>query len=144
MNKDPAIYHDMTIDVTKSKVFEALTNPNLLVDWWPLKCTGKPQVGEMYNLFFGNEYDWYGRVIECKDDTLFKIKMTQSDDDWNDTIFGFKLSEHNSNTRLSFSHVGWKNCNREFRNTSFCWAILLKGLKNYLENNTVVPFELRE
>jgi len=144
MTDDFAIYHDLSINVPKSIVFEALTNPALLVKWWPYKCTGIPEVGELYNLFFGDPYDWYGEVIECKDDTLFKIKMTLSDDDWNETIFGYELSDEDNKTLIRFSHIGWKSCNSEFRNTSFCWAMLLKGLKNYLENNVIIPFEQRE
>lgn len=138
------IYHDLIIKSSKEKVFEAITNPNHLVKWWPLKCSGQPIEGETYNFNFTNAYDWYGKVIEVENNKSFHIKMTKSDDNWNSTTFGFDIEELNGNTKLKFCHTNWQHCNNDFRRSSFCWAILLKGLKDYLERGVIVPFENRE
>jgi len=69
--------------------------------------------------------------------------MTKSDLDWDTTTFGFTLSEENGKVNLSFTHLNWAERNSHFRITSFCWAMLLKGLKDYLEKGIILPFEER-
>ena len=34
-----AIYHDLFIKSSLSKVFETITEPDHLINWWPLKCS---------------------------------------------------------------------------------------------------------
>ncbi|UWX56336.1 hypothetical protein NYZ99_09110 [Maribacter litopenaei] len=70
--------------------------------------------------------------------------MTKSDPDWDATSFGFDLVENGENIKVQFWHVGWRECNAHFRRSSFCWAILLNGLKNYVEKGIIIPFEKRE
>jgi len=137
------IYHDLTIDASLRSVFQAISQPEHLVNWWPLKCTGKPSDGEIYNFFFTEEYDWFGEVFNYVAEASFYIKMTKSDPDWDPTSFGFDLEEVDRKVLLKFSHVGWPECNHHFRRSSFCWAILLKGLKEYLEKGIILPFEKR-
>lgn len=69
--------------------------------------------------------------------------MTVSSKDWKSTTFGITLEDSKTGTLVKFSHLGWETCNSEFRNTSFCWAILLNGLKNYLEKGIIIPFDER-
>ena len=138
-----AIYHDLTIKAPIEKVFDAVCKPTHLINWWPLKCQGIPEIGNEYNFYFTPEYDWYGKVSTLIPNKSFHIKMTKSDLDWNSTTFGFDLDEENSKTQLNFSHLGWRQCNSEYRQSSFCWAMLLKGLKDYLEKGIILPFEER-
>lgn len=138
-----SIYHDVNINVSKDLVFGAISDPVQLINWWPLRCTGHPVLGETYNFFFSEEYNWYGTVSKIEKNTSFYIKMTRSDKDWDPTTFGFQLSENNGACMLSFSHVNWPENNHHFRRSSYCWAILLNGLKNYVEKGLVVPFDQR-
>ncbi len=142
-DKSFGIYHDLTIKAPIEKVFEAIAEPKHLINWWPLKCNGTPEIGNEYNFYFTPEYDWFGKVSRIVPNQSFYIKMTKSDSDWNPTTFGFDLKKDNDHTQLSFSHLGWKQCNLEFRSSSFCWAMLLKGLKDYLEKGIILPFEER-
>ena len=142
-NKSFAIYHDLMIIASLEKVFEAVTEPEHLVNWWPLKCSGRPEMGAEYNFYFTPEYDWLGRVIEYSQNRSFHIKMTKSDADWDPTSFGFDLEAIDENVQLNFWHVGWPECNADFKRSSFCWAMLLNGLNNYLEKGVIVPFEER-
>lgn len=137
------IYHDLVVNVPVEKVFEAISNPKHLINWWPLRCKGTPKMGNEYNFYFTPEYDWYGKVSKLIPNQSFYIKMTKSDLDWNTTTFGFDLKEANGNTELRFSHIGWPECNSHYRVSSFCWAMLLKGLKDYLEKGIILPFEQR-
>jgi uncharacterized protein YndB with AHSA1/START domain len=137
------IYHDLFIKAPIEKVFQAVSKPEHLINWWPQKCTGKPELGCEYNFYFTPEYDWYGKVSSCIPNQSFHIKMTKSDLDWDVTTFGFDMEEDKGQVILHFAHVNWPACNAHFRIASFCWAMLLKGLKDYLEQGVVVPFEDR-
>jgi uncharacterized protein YndB with AHSA1/START domain len=152
MNSDPkisegdnsfGIYHDLTIKAPIENVFRAVSEPEHLINWWPLKCKGNPEMGGIYNFYFAPEYDWYGKVVEYIPKRAFRVKMTKSDVDWDATTFGFGMDKKNGNVQLSFSHLGWPKRNEHFRIASFCWAMLLKGLKDYLEKGVVLPFNER-
>jgi len=137
------ILHNLAIQSTIKEVFDAVSLPKHLNNWWTLKCTGKPELGYEYNLFFTSEYDWYGKVSQCVPNESFHISMTKSDLDWHETTFGFDLETTNTGTLVNFSHVNWPETNEHFRTASFCWAMLLNGLKNYIEKGVILPFEER-
>jgi len=137
------IYHDLTIDAPLTKVFDAVSRPEHLIKWWPLTCSGNPQPGGEYNFFFGPEYNWFGKVTSMVPGKSFHIKMTHADEDWDPTSFGFDLQEENGMVLVQFWHVGWPACNGHFKRSSYCWALLLNGLKNYVEKEIVIPFEER-
>lgn len=145
MNQEThTIFHTFTILSPIEKVFEAVSEPRHLIHWWPQKCDGFPEIGSTYNFFFTPEYNWYGVVSKISNPTSFYIKMTEADADWNPTTFGFELeAEETQKTRVNFSHSHWPNCNDHFKIASYCWAILLKGLKEYLEEGKIIPFEKR-
>lgn len=138
------IYQNLNIKASLEKVYDAISDPKRLVNWWPLKCTGKPEIGALYNLNFTGEYDWYGKVVACEPQKSFHIKMTESDVNWDSTTFGFELAEHKNGVYVAFSHKNWLEENDHFKYSSFCWAILLKGLRDYIEKGNVIPFENRE
>ncbi|AXT20090.1 SRPBCC domain-containing protein [Flavobacteriaceae bacterium AU392] len=139
-----SIHHDLFIKSDSKTIFDAITQPEHLNNWWTLECSGEPKLNTEYNFYFTPEYNWYGKVIQCMVNESFYIKMTKSDTDWNPTSFGFDLEKMDNGVQLRFSHIGWHECNNHFRRSSFCWAMLLNGLKNYLDKGIIIPFEERE
>ena len=139
-----SIYHDFEIKESIDKIFQAISEPEHLINWWPLKCTGIPKENEEYNFFFTSEYDWIGKVIKSKKNTAFHIKMTSADADWIQTSFGFDLKQLKNKVLVQFWHINWPELNEHFKTASFCWALLLNGLKEYVEQGKIVPFEERE
>lgn len=137
------IFHDVLINSTKEQVFKAISEPSQLIHWWPLTCTGNPSLDSEYNLFFTEEYNWNGKVSHIKENESFYIKMTKADSDWNPTTFGFNIKEVKSGVLLEFSHKNWPINNHPFRRSSYCWALLLNGLKNYIEKDEVLDFQDR-
>ncbi|WP_339756771.1 SRPBCC domain-containing protein [uncultured Winogradskyella sp.] len=138
-----SIYHDLVIKSDKLSVFKAISEPDHLEKWWPLKCSGIPQVGKEYNFNFTDTYDWYAKVQNCKTLEHIHYKMTKSDADWDSTSFGFDLNEVETGIQVKFWHINWRECNSNFKKSSFCWAMLLNGLKNYLELDIIIPFDNR-
>jgi uncharacterized protein YndB with AHSA1/START domain len=138
------ILHDVHIRADISSVFDSITEPKHLNNWWTKKCSGVAEKGSKYNLYFTEEFDWYGEVTNCVPDKSFAITMTKSDADWDYTTFGFEIeSIDESITRLRFYHKDWKDTNHHYRRTSYCWALLLNNLREYLEVGTIIPFENR-
>ena len=144
MDTSYSIYHNLFIKATTKEVFDGITNPKHLNNWWSLKSSGSPVLGAIYNLNFTDQYNWFGEVSKVEVNRSFFIKMTHSDPDWNPTTFGFTLEEKENGTYVRFSHTGWPKNNDHLKHSSFCWAMLLNGLKNYIEKGIVVPFEERE
>lgn len=143
-NKGFAIYHSFVIKASAPEIFDAISQPEHLNNWWPLQSSGIPELGALYNFNFTDAYNWFGTVAKCTPNFSFYIKMTDADADWNPTTFGFDLNENEGVTSVQFSHINWPRCNAEFKQSSYCWAILLNGLKNYVEKGVIIPFEERE
>ncbi|WP_422107221.1 SRPBCC family protein [Winogradskyella sp.] len=139
-----SIYFNLLIHSDKFSVYRAVSEPEHLANWWPLKCTGIPKEGEKYNFNFTDDYDWYAEVKSVKHGEHIHYKMTKSDADWDPTTFGFDLEEKDNGIYLQFFHKDWVESNTNFKHSSFCWAMLLKGLKDYLEKGIIVPFKDRE
>lgn len=57
MDRKFSIYHNVIIKAPANKVFEAITVPFHLDNWWPLQSSGKPIIGEEYNLNFTDQYN---------------------------------------------------------------------------------------
>ncbi len=137
------ISFDIKIQADKEKIFQAVSLPEHLVNWWPLHCTGEPYLGAEYNFNFTDQYDWYAIVDEFNPAEKIGFKMTKSDPDWDPTRFTFALEADRDGTWLCFDHMAWPDRNRHFRYSSYCWAMLLQSLKEYLEDGKIIPFEKR-
>lgn len=137
------IYFDFYVNAPQNKVFETFVLPKHLDNWWTLKSSGTPKLHEPYNLNFTDTYDWYAKVSKIIDNEAFYLKMLDADKDWNPTSFGITLEQSNNNTLVKFSHTNWPKNNHHFRYSAFCWSQLLLGFKNYIEEGTIIPFNLR-
>ena len=137
------IYHNLIVKSPQQAIFDAFTMPEHLEKWWPLKCTGIPKEGVLYNFNFTDEYDWYAVVTNLSSNVACSWKMTKSDPDWSPTSFGFELEQRPEGCLVRFFHLDWNELNNHYKTASFCWAILLNGLKDYVESGKVIPFENR-
>lgn len=137
------IHHQFTIHSGAEKIFRSISLPEELNNWWPKTSVGKPEVGEQYQLYFGPEYDWLAEITSVKENEHITWKMIRSMDDWMPTHFGFQLIPQIDRTIVKFFHKNWQEANDHFAVSSYCWAILLNGLKNYCEHGIVIPFENR-
>lgn len=139
-----SIYHSLVIDAELAKVFASVSEPEHLINWWPDQCDGIPELGGEYRFYFSPAYNWRGKVSKYVPNSAFYMKMTDADADWTPTTFGFDISKLDNKVQLDFWHKGWPSCNAHYKRSSFCWAILLKGLKDYIESGIVIPFQERE
>lgn len=138
------IYHDFVVNVSKEKFFEAVSKPTGLNNWWTLRCSGNPKLEEIYNLNFTDEFNWFAKISKFEENKCIEFSMAEAMEEWLPTKFGFKLHEINpEKTEIEFYHSNWKAITKEYRIASFCWAMLLNQLKNYLEKGIITPFSER-
>ena len=139
----PDIHHIFPVKASPEKIFDAFCSPSGLDNWWTLKSIGEPKLNNIYTLYFGEAYDWRAEVIQVNKNLSLTWKMTQTMDDWKRTEVGFSLQAKEGQTQVSFFHKGWREASEHFGITNFCWGQLLKGLKDYVEKEIVVPYEWR-
>ncbi len=137
------INHDFYIAAPAERVFQAVSNPAGLDQWWTQHSSGEGKEGGIYELSFGLEYDWRGRVTKWIPNSDFELEIFQADKDWIGTRVGFHLEEHNGSTTVRFHHRGWPEINEHYRISCFCWAMYLRILRRYLEHGETVPYEKR-
>lgn len=138
------ILHDLTIKASSETIYNAVSDPKHLNNWWTLKCEGCPLIGESYQLYFAPEYDWRAEVTLAQFSKHFELTLKECSEDWEPTKFGFTFKPVESqSTMVAFYHSGWEVQSHHYRRTSYCWAILLHGLKQYLEKGVIIPFDKR-
>src|SRR5262249_39081689 len=130
----PDIYQDFPIEAPPSRVFDAVSAPAGLDQWWTKRSAGRPAIGAEYELWFGPQYEWRARVSGCVPEREFELEMTRADGDWVGTRVGFKLDAKGVGTWVRFTHTGWPTLNEHFRVSCHCWALYLRILRRYLEH----------
>ncbi len=139
----PDIYHDFRIFAPPERVFEAISSPQGLDNWWTKRAEGAPVAGTTYALGFGSGYDWQATVRTCIAHAEIEWELTRADPDWLRTRVGLRLVGKEDATQVHFHHTGWAETNAHYRISSFCWAMYLRLLKRYVEHDEVVPYEKR-
>jgi uncharacterized protein YndB with AHSA1/START domain len=137
------ILQDFPIHVPPDRVFEGVSNPALLDQWWTLRSSGQPAVGAAYDLDFGPNYLWRAVVTQSVTGAAFELQITRAHADWMGTLVGFQLYPSGSGTQVRFHHRGWPEVNEHYRTSCHCWALYLRILRRYLEFGETVPYDER-
>lgn len=135
--------YDLLIASPVDRVFQAMATPDGLNAWWTLSAEGHAIGGSTWKLGFGPDHNWEAVVTTAMAGLELEWKLTQADEDWMGTRVGFRLSRTGTRTRVEFHHAGWREENRHFRSSSFCWALYLRLLKRYVEAGERVAYDRR-
>ena len=128
------ILHDIDIAATPTDIFQMITHPQNLNQWWTVKSTGEPSLNETYNFYFSDDYNWFAKVIHIEENRSVIFEMTQADSDWAETVLSFDIIRKSETLQtLRFEHKNWQTANNHFRRTSFCWALYFDKMKRLLE-----------
>lgn len=139
----PDILFDFPVNAAPARVFDAVSLPEGLDQWWTEHASGTPAVGNEYVLRFGPDYDWRAEVTQMERPAAFELEIIKADSDWTGTRVGFALRGKEGATNVRFYHRGWPEENEHFRISSFCWAMYLRILRRYLEEGEIIPYERR-
>jgi uncharacterized protein YndB with AHSA1/START domain len=137
------ILQDFPIQAPPGRVFEAVSRPALLDEWWTVRSSGHPTVGAAYELDFGPKYRWRAVVTRAEPGAAFELQITDASPDWIGTFVGFELAPSDAGTQVRFHHRGWPEVNEHYRISCHCWALYLRVLRRYLEHGETVPYDQR-
>lgn len=137
------ILQDFPIAASPQRVFEAVSTPALIDEWWTVRSSGQPAVGATYELDFGPEHRWRAEVTKADPGTAFELRLTSADADWTGTTVGFELAPSANGTQVRFAHRGWPEANAHHRVSCHCWAMYLRILRRHIEYGESVPYEKR-
>ncbi len=139
----PDILQDFPINAPIEKVFQSISTPMGLDNWWTQESDGQAVEGAEFKLGFGPEYNWRAKVVRCVPNIEFELEMTQADGDWLGTRVGLHLEDREGLTWIQFHHTGWPQANEHYRISTHCWAAYLRILRRFLEHGESVPYEKR-
>lgn len=134
------IFHYFPINASIDKVFEAISTPKGLDSWWSHTASGNAVLGELFQIHFEPDYNWTAVVSKCIPSKEFELTMQTSNEDWEGSKVGFRLTNKNGVTDVRFYHTAWKEDNEHFRISNYCWAMYLRILKRNLEFGGFVPY----
>ena len=137
------ILHDVPVAAPPGRVWEACATPQGLDAWWTLRAKGDARVGAIWELYFGDAYDWRAIVTRAEYGRLIEWTMARSDADWEKTVVSVELEPSGDGSLVRFRHRGWIASNAHYRTSSFCWAMYLRLMKRWCETGEVVPYERR-
>ena len=137
------IEHEFPIRASVERVFDAVSTPAGLNEWWTLTARGEPVAGGRYDLGFGPEYQWAAVVRRLEAPRLIEWEMTEADAEWTGTRVGVELTAEGGGTTVRFYHRGWRDPDRHYRVSCCCWAMYLRILRRYLEHGERVAYDQR-
>jgi uncharacterized protein YndB with AHSA1/START domain len=133
------IIHELQIQTTPEKLYEALSTDDGISAWWT-KAKTQPKVGAI------NEFDFRGNAATFRVEKLEPGKVVgwsaeQVPPDWKGTRVLFELIKGESGSVvLRFSHTGFEVMTPLVAFSSYAWAQYLRSLKLYLETGKGEPF----
>lgn len=137
------IAFQLSINAEISEVFDCVSRPDCLNQWWTRDCQGIPALDETYTLDFGPGYIWKGKVTIYEPPERFELSIVDAHEDWLSSIVSMDLFSKEGSTSVKFTHKGWKERNEHFNISSYCWPMYFRILKRYLEYGETVPYEQR-
>lgn len=128
-----SIKHLYHINVSKQKVFEAISTIKGLSNWWTTQTIGKDGAGETIQFDFGEFKGPAMKVIEQKANEKLVWECVASEHGWLGNTFTFALDENDGKTRIRFTHDGWEEQDDFYAACNYSWGRYLESLRQYCQ-----------
>ncbi|MEH6995713.1 SRPBCC domain-containing protein [Neobacillus drentensis] len=127
--------HQITINVTPEKVFDAITTTEGLKGWWSTDAKAEPQVGSIAEVGFYNRQAVFQLHIDRLEPGKLVEWTAQHDmPAWKGTKIRFDLSvNENGATVVNFNHSGFQSMEGPYAMINTTWGSLMYILKQYVE-----------
>jgi len=132
------ITHQIGVTADHDKIFYALTNIDGLSNWWTNETSGSANKDGTIKFAFNGDGPEM-KVTDVSKDSV-KWECLSGPDEWLGTNLLFKLEPCENQTRIFFSHSGWKEETPFHYHCSMKWAVFMLSLKNYLNTGKGNPF----
>ncbi len=140
------IKREITIKASQKKIYEAIANPDLVVQWFPETLEGKYEVGEQPIFGFGEHGKNQVYVAEAKPHHYFAYRWVPGANHFRgdvlsvaNTLVEFHIEEQPNNMcRVTLTESGFKNLPPEvfeesFKQNSKGWDFMLERLVKFLD-----------
>jgi uncharacterized protein YndB with AHSA1/START domain len=141
------IEHEIEINASPATVFEVITSPEHLTEWWPDEAVLEPTPGAVGELVFGDRSSGDAQipqvtVVDAEPPRLFSFRWVYPDGedarDGNSLLVTFELSARGDGTLLrmtetGFSDKGWDVAalEQQYREHAEGWDHFLPRLAAY-------------
>lgn len=131
------IRHRVGIAAPVEQVYEAVATVDGLNKWWSSDLTGSADLGGTLR-FFGDgvAMDVVAQEPVRRVDWL----CSRGPADWLNTKISFEVAPGEGEAVLLFAHSDWQQPTPFHYHCSTKWAVMLVGLKNWLEGGDPRPF----
>lgn len=136
------LIQEITIKAPAARIFDAVTSPKELVEWWGV--AGKFQVTKMesdlrpggkWRMYLttgnGTETTVAGEYREIDRPWLLSFTWIREQEDWPETLVRWDLEEKNGMTTVRVTHSGFTSKTMRARNSG--WPMILELVKTYVE-----------
>ncbi|MEH7513750.1 SRPBCC domain-containing protein [Gottfriedia acidiceleris] len=132
--------HQITINATPEKVFEAITTTEGIKSWWSTDAKAEPQLGSITEVAFYNRQAVFQlQVDEIEPGKLLEWTAIHDMPAWKGTRIRFELNvNENGATILNFNHSGFESMEGPYAMINTTWGTLMYILKQYVEGNNPV------
>jgi uncharacterized protein YndB with AHSA1/START domain len=131
--------HKITINATKSRVFDALSTKDGLKGWYTPQVEGEVGEGETVVLGFKDEVPFHWRFVEVASPTRIKWECVEGPGAAAGTRVDFRLSDRDGHTTVECDHEGFSEADKALRSCNTLWGILMGRLRDYAETAKPAP-----
>ena len=137
MPKSLKIEQSYYFETPFEKVFQALTDPKILVKWFLSKAKVVPEKGGSYSFDWVGGYHMTGKVkqFEINRSVSFSWSDKLKNGEMAKTTASFKVSKKGNGTLLKLRHTGFENP-EHFAECSSRWGYYLTNMKSVLDHGT--------
>jgi uncharacterized protein YndB with AHSA1/START domain len=137
-----AIDIQLTIQAAPERVWNALTQPGEIGNWWTNDLNAKPEEGSLAEFRFG-EWGDFAILLEVaelvQNKKVYWILRRSPVAQWSGTNITWLLEPDHKGAALIFRHDGFAQVDQVYEQTRGNWNYFLASLKSYLETGKGTP-----
>jgi len=137
MPKSLKIEQSYYFETPSEKVFQALTDPKILVTWFLSKAKVEPKKGGTYSFDWIGGYHMTGKVKQFESGSSVSFSWTDKlkSGELAKTTVSFKVTKKGNGTLLKLRHTGFEDP-EHFAECSSRWGYYLTNMKSVLDHDT--------
>jgi uncharacterized protein YndB with AHSA1/START domain len=138
----PDILHEVTIEGSPDKIYQALTEKAGLAAWWTTRTiAAKPEVGSVSEFHFSHPAEFVIKMGISQLEPGKKVywNAVQGAPDWQGTRVTWDLESVDNGTKVLLGHRDYASYGGSFASVSYNWAWFLTSLKQYIETGVGTP-----
>jgi uncharacterized protein YndB with AHSA1/START domain len=135
------MHHQIQIDASPEKVYEAISTRKGLQGWWTGDSVAEPHVGSVAEFgFYDRQVLFRMRIDELQPGKRVVWTCIGDYDEWKDTRLTWEISQKEGASILNFVHGNWRSTTSFFASCNSTWGMLMYRLKDYVEGNNPGPY----